>query len=140
MKLLDTSFVVALLDRRDVLHNEATKLKEQFQYEEFGMLEPILAETYTVIQRRAREKKADCKVAIEKVVEFERLVKVYKVSFSRYHKEIVERMKTSNLNYNDWLLFFFAKEKKMEIITLDKKLKQIAANTAGSARESLLGV
>ncbi|MDL1956788.1 MAG: PIN domain-containing protein [Candidatus Desulfofervidus auxilii] len=125
MKLLDTSFVVALLDRKDVLHAEAMKLKERFQYEEFGIIEPILAETYTVIQRRAREKKVDCKVAIEKVEEFERLVKVYKVSFSKYHKEIVERMKRSDLNYNDWLLFFFAKEKQMEIITLDKKLREM---------------
>lgn len=121
--LLDTNIIIALLDEKDSLHKEAKKLIKESISDTYAVLDVILAETYSVLTRRCRERKYDCGYAVEKLKELENALYVVPICIKRYHNEIVEKLKNEpELNYNDWLIVIYAKEKGIKVLTLDKTL------------------
>ena len=121
--LLDTNVIVALLDRKDSLHSKAVRLIEENTGGKFCILGQIISETYSVIVRRCRERGYSCEEAVEKVRMFEQRCLLIHVDFNEYHDRVVEALKRNpELNYNDWLLVLFSKEKSLKLLSLDKKL------------------
>ena len=83
--LLDANVVVALLDKKDSLHEKAVeKIRNLERKTNFAILSPILSESYSVIARRCRERNYDCKRAILAVQELESRVEVLHPSFDDY--------------------------------------------------------
>lgn len=124
--LLDTSVIVAFLDRRDSLHEQGVALVKKNVNKRFCILQQIVGETYSVIARRCRERKYDCKEAISRVRELEQKCIVLDASFHQYHEMVVEKLRENcDLNYNDWLLVLFAKENNLNILSLDKRLVEV---------------
>ena len=126
--LLDTNVIVALLDGKDSLHSQAVKLIKEAGEGRFCILEQIIAETYSVIVRRCRERGYSCREAIEKVRKVEERCILIHVDFNKYHGRILEALKEKpELNYNDWLLVLYSKENKLKLLSLDKKvLKELS--------------
>jgi len=123
--LLDANVVVALLDKKDSLHEEAIRLIKESKSERYAILDLILAESYSVIVRRCKERKYDCKSAVEALHNFEQDIPVFPVNLKEYHEDVVNNLKEfPELNYNDWILLLFAKKNEFDILTLDKKLKR----------------
>ncbi|NPB08221.1 MAG: type II toxin-antitoxin system VapC family toxin, partial [Aquificae bacterium] len=93
--------------------------------EKYAVLDLILAETYSVLTRRCRERKYDCKKAVETLQALEKELLVIQVPLKNYHHRVVEKLKVyPQLNYNDWLLLLYAQDKNLKVLTLDKKLKE----------------
>ncbi|HLE24456.1 MAG TPA: type II toxin-antitoxin system VapC family toxin [Thermodesulfobacteriota bacterium] len=67
--LVDTSFLVAQLDERDVHHQTAKALHELFRKREVAYiyLDCVMNETVTVLARRALERKADQRAIIRRL-------------------------------------------------------------------------
>lgn len=67
--LVDTSFLVAQLDERDVHHQTAKALHELFRKREVAYiyLDCVLNEAVTVLARRALERKVDLKPVIKRL-------------------------------------------------------------------------
>jgi len=123
--LLDANVVVALLDKKDSLHEEAIKLIKRSKVEKYAILDVILAESYSVIVRRCKERKYNCKKAVKALYDFEQDLPVLSVDLEKYHENVVKNLKKiPELNYNDWILILFAKNNGFDILTLDKKLKK----------------
>ena len=123
--LLDTNVIVAFLDKKDSLHAKAVELIQNCDADLFGTLNILLGETYSVMVRRCKERKYDCSKAVETLRNFEQDLEIVKVDLENYHGRIVECLKLNfNLNYNDWLLFLYAVENGVEVLTLDKKLRE----------------
>lgn len=121
--LLDTSVIVALLDSKDSLHEQSVAVVKENASKRFCILQQIVGETYSVIARRCRERKYDCKEAISRVRELEQRCIILNAPFHQYHERVVEKLrKNCDLNYNDWLLVLFAKENSLNILSLDRKL------------------
>ena len=115
--------IVALLDRKDSLHSKAVKLVEENIGSKFCILGQIISETYSVIVRRCRERGYSCEESVEKVRMFEQRCLLIHADFNEYHDRIVEALKRNpKLNYNDWLLVLFSKEKNLKLLFLDRRL------------------
>lgn len=124
--LIDANVLVAFLDGKDVHHEEAKEfIFSHADFEKLIVLSPILAEAYSVIARRCRERKYDCREALQRMRELEDLLTVEELSYKEYHGRIVKGMLDNpELNYNDWLLVLYALDSKMEVLSLDRKLKE----------------
>ena len=131
--LLDANVIVALLDRKDSLHREAVeRVKELEGKTIFAVLSPILSESYSVIARRCRERKYDCKKAISALQELESRLEVLHPHFDDYHLRIVSLLKENpELNYNDWLLYLFSRDNLLGMVTLDKRLEEVIERRTG---------
>ena len=125
--LLDANVIVALLDRKDSLHREAVdRIREIEGKTTFAVLSPILSESYSVIARRCRERKYDCKEAISAVQELESRLEVLHLRFDDYHLRVVSLLKENpELNYNDWLLYIYSRDNLLGVVTLDRRLEEV---------------
>lgn len=123
--LLDTSLIVALLDKKDSLHKSAIEKIQNASSNKFAILDVILGEAYSVIARRCRERKYDCENAIKVLREFESGMNIIPIQLNDLHDEVIDNLiKDSTLNYNDWVLLIFALKNGLSILTLDKKLEE----------------
>ncbi len=123
--LLDTNVIIALLDERDSLHKVAKELIEKDNSETYAVLDILLGEAYSVLVRRCKERSYDCSSAVEALEKFSRDLYVIHVRLKQYHRKIVNQLKVNpELNYNDWLLIFYALEKGVDVLTLDRKLNE----------------
>jgi len=124
--LIDANVLVAFLDGKDVHHEKAKEsIFSHADYTDLIVLLPILAEAYSVIARRCKERKYDCREALQRMRELEDLLTVEELSYKNYHGRIVKGMLDNpELNYNDWLLVLYALDSKMEVLSLDNKLKE----------------
>lgn len=125
--LIDTNVLVAIIDKKDV-YNQYIVDFIKANNPDFKILQPILAEAYSVIVRRCRERKYDCKEAVKAIERYENFLTI--VSPKINHSEVVNNLKINpSLNYNDWLLLLndwllllYALKHKIEILSFDKAL------------------
>ena len=125
MIVVDTNIIVALLDKKDTHHKHTLKILEDLGDERVYILNANLAEVYSVIARRCRERGYNCKDALGKLREFEANINVIWIeNLKETHGEIVDRVIESEgkLNYNDAVLLKFVKDRGAKLITLDKEL------------------
>ncbi|GIW47639.1 MAG: hypothetical protein KatS3mg078_1516 [Deltaproteobacteria bacterium] len=114
MIVLDTNIVVALLDKKDVHHKKVLKLLEELGDKKVYILNVNLAEIYSVISRRCRERKYNCKEALKKVRELESNINtIWIENLKDIHEEVVSRVIETEgmLNYNDALLSKFVNDR-----------------------------
>ncbi|MER3445312.1 MAG: hypothetical protein C4291_00085 [Candidatus Dadabacteria bacterium] len=130
--VIDTNIVVALLDIKDVHHNNALKLIKRLENEEkdLSLMDCILNEVYTVLARRSAERKTRFAKIVGKIkgeLESFEIIRAYPL-VGKLHNSIVELMiKTDGrLNYHDALVSIAMKENTIEeIATFDKDFKEI---------------
>jgi len=121
--LVDTNVLVALLDKKDLLHGEALSALERVTGP-LSILDVILGETYSVLVKRSLERGFDPGVAIKALRSLESTLTVIDVRLSEIHGEVVDGLlEDASLNYNDWVLLLTAKRYGMVLLTLDKRLK-----------------
>ena len=125
--LLDANVMVALLDRKDSLHKKAVEEIGRIEGKTtFAVISPILTETYSVLARRCLERRGDCDRVISALQELESRVVVFHPSFDEYHTRTVLFLKQNPaLNYNDWLLYIFSKDNLCDVLTFDKRLRDV---------------
>jgi len=123
--VVDTNIIVALLDKKDTHYKNAVRILEELGEERVYILNVNLAEVYSVIARRCRERRYNCKDALGKLRELEANINVIWIeNLKETHGEIVDRVIESEgkLNYNDAVLLKFVKDRGAKLITLDKEL------------------
>ena len=125
MIVVDTNIIVALLDKKDTHYKNAVKILEDLGDERVYILNVNLAEVYSVIARRCRERRYNCKDALGKLRELEANINVIWIeNLKETHGGIVDRVIESEgkLNYNDAVLLKFVKDKGAKLISLDREL------------------
>ena len=125
MIVVDTNIIVALLDKKDTHYKNAVRILEELGEERVYILNVNLAEVYSVIARRCRERRYNCKDALGKLRELEANINVIWIeNLKETHGGIVDRVIESEgkLNYNDAVLLKFVKDRGAKLITLDKEL------------------
>lgn len=125
MIVIDTNIIVALLDKKDAHYKHAVRILEELGDERVYILNVNLAEVYSVIARRCRERRYNCKDALGKLRELEANINVIWIeNLKETHGEIVDRVIESDgkLNYNDAILLKYVRDKGVKLITLDREL------------------
>ena len=126
MKFLpDTSFIVAFLFEGDVFHKKVVEVIMHLSDRSiFYTISLVVQETATVICRRTKEKKVDCKEALETYERFLETLRIVEVRYS--HEEILKEMSTRNCNISfvDTVLLKISKKLKAKVLTFDSKLKE----------------
>ena len=125
MIVIDTNIVVALLDNKDTHYKNAVRILEELGEERVYILNVNLAEVYSVIARRCRERRYNCKDALGKLRELEANINVIWIEDLReIHEEIVDKVIESEgkINYNDAVLLRYVRDKGVKLITLDREL------------------
>ena len=125
MIVVDTNIIVALLDKKDTHYKQAIRILEDLRDERVYILNVNLAEVYSVIARRCRERRYNCKDALGKLRELEANINVIWIeNLKETHVEIVDRVIESEgkLNYNDAVLLKYVRDKGTKLITLDREL------------------
>ena len=125
MIVVDTNIIVALLDKKDTHYKNAVRILEELGEERVYILNVNLAEVYSVIARRCRERRYNCKDALGKLRELEANINVIWIeNLKETHVEIVDRVIESEgkLNYNDAVLLKYVRDKGIKLITLDREL------------------
>ena len=126
MKFLpDTSFIVAFLFEGDVFHKKVVEaIMHLSDRSIFYTIPLVVQETATVICRRTKEKKVDCKEALETYERFLETLRIVEVRYS--HEEILKEMSTRNCNISfvDTVLLKISKKLKAKVLTFDSKLKE----------------
>jgi len=123
--VVDTNIIVALLDKKDTHYKNAVKILEDLGDERVYILNVNLAEVYSVIARRCRERRYNCKDALGKLRELEANINVIWIeNLKETHVQIVDRVMESEgkLSYNDAVLLKYVRDKGTKLITLDKEL------------------
>ncbi|MDP2166832.1 MAG: PIN domain-containing protein [Thermodesulfovibrionales bacterium] len=125
MTVLDTNVIVALLDGRDSLHGRAVKEITSLNDENICTINVIIAETYSVIARRCRERGHDCRKTLRVLREFESSLDIIWVEdLKERHPQITDKIIESGgkLNYNDAVLLSFIRKSALNLLTFDKEL------------------
>ena len=125
MIVVDTNIIVALLDKKDTHYKHAVRILEDLGDERVYILNVNLAEVYSVIARRCRERRYNCKDALGKLRELEANINVIWIeNLKETHVQIVDRVIESEgkLSYNDAVLLKYVRDKGGKLITLDKEL------------------
>lgn len=126
MIVRDTNIIVALLDKKDAHHKNALRTLEDLGNERVYVLNTNLSEIYSVIARRCRARKYDCREALVMVRELEANINVIWIENPQeIHAEVVDGVieGKGELSYNDVVLLKYAKDEKATLITFDKQLK-----------------
>ena len=125
MIVLDTNIIVALLDKKDTHYKNAVRILEELGEERIYILNVNLSEVYSVIARRCRERRYNCKDALGKLRGLEANINVIWIeNLKETHVEIVDRVIESEgkLNYNAAVLLKYVRDKGTQLITLDRQL------------------
>ena len=125
MILLDTSFIVALLNKKDVFHSQAKEIFERIPDEkDLAVHYLVMQETYTVMCRRAVEQSHNM-VEMFSILEgfFDEIGIMNNLPDEG---EILAIMKSSKcgLSYVDAVLAHLNREAGFEVLTFDKKLQE----------------
>jgi len=129
MIVLDTNVIIAFLDRKDSLHKKAVEIIKHYKDDKFCTIGQIMAEAYSVLARRCRERKFDCRKALKVLKDFENELEIFWIEDLReIHETVVEVMivNEGKINYNDVLLVNFVKKKQFKLLTFDKNLKEFS--------------
>ena len=111
--------------KKNTHYKNAVRILEGLGEERVYILNVNLAEVYSVIARRCRERRYNCKDALGKLRELEANINVIWIeNLKETHVEIVDRVIESEgkLNYNDAVLLKYVRDKGTKLITLDREL------------------
>ena len=130
--LVDTSFLVAQLDERDVHHQTAKALHELFRKREVAYiyLDCVMNETVTVLARRALERKVDARPLIRwlrKEIPTE-MLDWTGPELPRLWERTIDTLETykGRLSFNDCLLVLVSQEGGIEwIASFDHNFDQV---------------
>lgn len=125
MILLDTSFVIALLDKKDSLHSRAKKIFQLVpEDEDLAVHYLVRQESYTVTCRRSLEKGKDPEKAISILESF--FASVGSLSDLPNEKDVLSVMREAGceLSYVDAALVLLSEKLSSQVLTLDEKLKK----------------
>lgn len=144
--VLDTNFLVALIDEKDSLHKKSLEVKDYLIREDFRQIifDFIIAEALSVIARRTEERYKkmrgdNTKLKLEFISKTEKLIKevrkniiwVSQLIFTKENfKKIYNKMKQSGgkLNFNDCAILLFMEEEKIKyIVSFDRDFDQISS-------------
>ena len=130
--IVDTNVLVALLDCKDVHHQNAVRLALRLEKErnQILLMDCILVELYSVIARRSREKGYDFSQIFPQITEIEEMYDVilaydYR---ARLHLKVLNLILLSGgaLNYHDALISLVMKRKRIKnIATFDRDFDTI---------------
>jgi len=143
--VIDTNFLVVLLDEKDSLHKKAIEVKDYLVKENFSQVifDFIIAEALSVIARRTEErykkaKRNNAKLKSEFISKTEKLIGeveenivwVSKLIFTKENfKKIYNKMKQTGgkLNFNDCAILFLMEKEKIEfIVSFDKDFDELS--------------
>ena len=131
--LLDTSYLVALLDEKDIHHKKAAAIHEILARREaaYLYLDCILNETATVLARRAVEKKADPASALRRLRREipPEVIDWTGAEWPRYWDAVLDGMEQSGgrLSFIDSLLVVIARETGVELLaSFDRNFDLVA--------------
>lgn len=121
--LLDTSFVVALLDKKDVFHKKAEEIARRIENSNFHISDCVINEVLTVICRRTRQEERE--TVIDRINQsLLSLPCLYAYHLlPAFHNRVVETMKKTKggLSYHDCLLIaLMEKEGMRKLVSFDK--------------------
>ncbi len=123
MILFDTSFIVALLNKKDIFHSQAKEVFEKISDEkDLAVHYLVMQETYTVMCRKAVERAHSIKEIFSTLEGFFGEIGI--ISSLPDEGEIISIMKGSKcgLSYVDAVLAHLNKKTGFEVLTFDKKL------------------
>ncbi len=131
--LVDTSFLVAQLDERDVHHQTAKALHELFRKREVAYiyLDCVVNETVTVLARRALERKVDPRPIIKRL---RKEIPAEMLGWTgpelpRLWERTLDTLETykGNLSFNDCLLVIISQEGGIEwIASFDQSFDKVS--------------
>ena len=124
MILLDTSYIISLLNKGDVHHTEAVKrLKGVSQAEVLATHPLVVQESMTVIARKCREQSGECSEWLTRVDRFMDGLRIVETLPS--HDRVIELMIRADceLSYVDAVLVLLSRETKALVLTFDKLLR-----------------
>jgi len=127
MIILDTSFIIALLNKGDVHHSRAVDLLNRLDNSEKIVTHPLVVqETISVIARKCREQKGTCREWIRKTEEFVSALKL--VEFPSQRQKVLDVIVQSDcsLSYIDAVLLLATKYLRAKVLTFDKVLQELA--------------
>ncbi|MBW2028939.1 MAG: PIN domain-containing protein [Deltaproteobacteria bacterium] len=123
MIILDTSFIVSLLNKRDVHHSKAIEMLEGLdETEELAIHPLVLQETISVIARKCRGQAFICKEWLDKIEEFMSTLRI--IEFSSDRRNIIDVMAKADceLSYIDAVLVLTSSHLRAPVLTFDKIL------------------
>ena len=123
MIILDTSFIVSFLNRKDVHHPRALELLNDLDETEQLATHPlVLQETVTVIARKCKEQNGNCREWLDKVHGFMSSLKI--MEFSVETEEVLDIMVKAEceLSYVDAVLVLANKHTRAPLFTFDRTL------------------
>lgn len=123
--LLDANVLVAYIDNKDAHHERAKEAVFSLaEKADFVVLLPVLGEAYSVIARRCRERKYDCRKALQALKALDILL-IKEDPVGEYHWRVVDSMVDSpELNYNDWLIVLYALDRGLRVLSFDYELSR----------------
>ena len=124
MILLDTSYIISLLNKGDVHHSEAVKRLKGISEAEILATHPLVVqESVTVIARKCREQSGKCSEWLTRVDSFMDGLRIVETLPS--HDKVIELMKTADckLSYVDAALVLLSRLTKAIVLTFDKVLE-----------------
>ena len=124
MILLDTSYIISLLNKGDVHHSEAVKRMHGIREDEVVGTHPLVVqESVTVIARKCREQSGECSEWLTRVDDFMDGLRI--VETLPPHDKIIELMKTADckLSYVDAALVLLSNLTRAPVLTFDKVLE-----------------
>lgn len=124
MILLDTSYIISLLNKGDVHHSEAAKRMHGIREDEVVATHPLVVqESVTVIAKKCREQSGECSEWLTRVDDFMDGLRI--VETLPPHDKVIELMKTADckLSYVDAALVLLSNLTRAPVLTFDKVLK-----------------
>lgn len=132
---LDTSFVIGLLDGKDVWHTPALELQAAFRAGDFRLyiFDCVLAEVISTLARRIHEKRRDADLGplleqVQKQFPARSITWLYP-DLPRVYDEVVALVESSNgeLNFNDALIALSCRDRKIPLLaSFDADFDQVA--------------
>lgn len=127
--VLDTNYILALLDSNDVHHMSAKRIEEKLENRFIHLiyLDCVISEVISIIIKRLKEKKKDRLIVglilkIQEMVPKEKITWVYP-NIEAYYNSVIQTIKDYDglLNFNDALILNVAKKYGItHIISFDK--------------------
>ena len=132
--LMDTSFIVAFMDRKDHHHKKALEIQDKIEKVDVELIcvDCVVNEVYSVMARKLIERKMSEKFfkVADMIANFLKdidVVNAYRY-LPNFHFEVINLMKRTEgrLNYHDALMALCCKEESIsKIVTLDSDFDEV---------------
>lgn len=125
MILIDSNIIIALFDSNDVHHKKAVSLLKSIGEQRVYTLSVNLLEIYSVIARRCRERKYDCRTALEQLRMLETNLNIIWVENQKtIHDEIVDKIieTKGKINYIDAIILKYCLDNNAVLKSFDKNM------------------